>query len=182
MDAKSLGLAGLVLIRPRVFHDDRGFFLESYQLDRYRAAGIDVTFVQDNHSRSTRDTLRGLHYQSTPGQAKLVRVTLGRIWDVAVDIRPESPTFKRWEAVELDAETHAQLFVPVGFAHGFCVLSDVAEVQYKVSTIYDAKTESSIRYDDPELGVAWPVATPRLSARDLEAPSFADYRRRVAAR
>ena len=172
-------LDGLLLIQPQVFGDERGFFLESYNASRYRAAGIEAAFVQDNHSRSVRGTLRGLHYQSSPGQAKLVRVTQGRVFDVAVDIRPGSPSLGRWVGVELDAETHRQLFIPVGFAHGFCVLSDVAEVQYKVSSVYDSSTECSIRYDDPDLGVRWPTEEPLLSARDQSAESFAAYRQRV---
>jgi dTDP-4-dehydrorhamnose 3,5-epimerase len=174
-----LELPGLKLIRPNVFGDARGFFIETYNAGRYAEAGVREAFVQDNHSRSIKNTLRGLHYQSSPGQAKLVRVTLGRIWDVAVDIRPTSPTFGRWHGVELDAEKHEQLFVPIGFAHGFCVLSDFAEVQYKVSALYDAKTECSIDYADPELSVTWPVPEPLLSARDQQAESFAAFRARA---
>ena len=179
MEVIDLELAGLKLIRPKVFGDERGFFLETYSALRYAAVGIDVTFVQDNRSRSAKDTLRGLHYQSSPGQAKLVQVVLGRIWDVAVDIRPTSPTFGRWLGVELDAEKCEQLFVPVGFAHGFCVLSDAAEVEYKVSSPYDGKAECSISYADPDLAVAWPVKTPLLSERDKTAESFATLRARL---
>ena len=179
MQVIDLELSGLKLIRPQVFGDERGFFLETYSAPRYRDAGIDVSFVQDNHSRSIKGTLRGLHYQSSPGQAKLMRVSLGRIWDVAVDIRPESKTFGRWHALELDDEKREQLFIPVGFAHGFCVLSDVAEVQYKVSTPYDGKTECGLSYADPDLKVAWPVSAPLLSARDTSAESFASFRARV---
>jgi len=179
MEVIDFGLDGLKLVRPDVFRDDRGFFFESYNAVRYAAAGLGVPFVQDNHSRSVKGTLRGLHYQSTPGQAKLVRVTRGRIFDVAVDIRRESPTFGRWKSVELDADEHLQLFLPVGFAHGFCVLSDVAEVQYKVSSVYEPSTERAIRYDDPEIGVVWPVRDPVLSKRDQRAESFADFRRRA---
>ena len=179
MEVTPLGLAGLLLVKPRVYGDERGFFLESYNAERYRKAGIDAAFVQDNHSRSVHGTLRGLHYQSRPGQAKLVRVTLGRVFDVAVDIRPGSPTLGQWRGVELDAETHQQLFVPIGFAHGFCVLSDFAEVQYKVSSVYDAAAECSIRYDDPEIGIEWPVPEPLLSQRDREAESFAAFLSRV---
>jgi dTDP-4-dehydrorhamnose 3,5-epimerase len=174
-----LDLEGLKLIRPPVFEDERGFFQETYNAVRYAEARILETFVQDNHSRSIKGTLRGLHYQSRPGQAKLVRVTLGCIWDVAVDIRPGSKTFGHWRGVELDAKKREQLFVPVGFAHGFCVLSDVAEVQYKCSAVYDPKTECSLDYADPELGVAWPVQQPQLSARDQQAESFASFRARV---
>jgi dTDP-4-dehydrorhamnose 3,5-epimerase len=174
-----LDLEGLKLVRPAVFGDERGFFLETYNALRYAEVGITEAFVQDNHSRSIKGTLRGLHYQSHPGQAKLVRVTLGRIFDVALDIRPHSKTFGEWRGLELDAEKREQLFVPVGFAHGFCVLSDFAEVQYKVSAPYDAKTECSINYADPELGVRWPVEQPLLSARDQQAESFASFRARA---
>jgi dTDP-4-dehydrorhamnose 3,5-epimerase len=176
-----LDLSGLKLVQPEVFGDERGFFQETYNAPRYAAAGIAVGFVQDNHSRSVKGTLRGLHYQSSPGQAKLMRVSLGRIWDVAVDIRPDSKTFGQWRAVELDDQKREQLFVPVGFAHGFCVLSDFAEVQYKVSSPYDAKTECGLNYADPELNVAWPIAEPLLSARDKSGESFASYRARVGA-
>ncbi len=176
-----LELPGLKLIQPQVFGDARGFFLETYNAPRYREAGIDTVFVQDNHSLSVKNTLRGLHYQSSPGQAKLVRVSRGRIWDVAVDLRPESKTFGRWHALELDDDKRELLFIEAGFAHGFCVLSDVAEVQYKVSTPYDAKTECALRYNDPDLQVPWPIASPLLSARDQQAESFASFRARVAA-
>jgi dTDP-4-dehydrorhamnose 3,5-epimerase len=179
MQVEDLPLPGLKLIRPRVFRDARGFFLENYHEPRFRAAGIDCTFVQDNHSRSVKDTVRGLHYQSSPGQAKLLRVTSGRIFDVAVDIRPASPTFGKWEGAYLDAEEHAQLFVPVGFAHGFCVMSDTADVHYKVTSVYDPSTECSIAWDDPDIGVRWPTATPVLSARDQDAESFRDYGTRM---
>jgi dTDP-4-dehydrorhamnose 3,5-epimerase len=169
---------GLKLFRPSVFADSRGFFLETYQQRAYAAAGVDITFVQDNHSRSTKGTLRGLHYQSHPGQAKLVRVGRGRIFDVAVDIRPDSPTFGSWHGVYLDDQEHAQLLVPVGFAHGFCVVSDIADVMYKVSAPYDPKTECGLKYDDPDVGVAWPISEPLLSPRDQQAESFATYRAR----
>jgi dTDP-4-dehydrorhamnose 3,5-epimerase len=179
MKVFDLPLAGLKLIQPAVFSDNRGFLLESYNEPRYRAAGVDVRFQQDNHSRSAKGTLRGLHYQSTPGQAKLVRVAAGKIWDVAVDIRPDSSTFGRWHGVELDDQLHQQLFLPVGFAHGFCVLSEFADVQYKVSSPYDAATECGLDYADPELNVAWPVESPVLSARDQRTESFASFRARV---
>ncbi len=179
MQTRELKLAGLKLISPDLFGDSRGFFLESYSEPRYVAAGIECRFVQDNHSRSRQGTLRGLHYQSTPGQAKLLRVASGRIFDVAVDIRPDSPTFGQWEGVTLDAEKHEQLFVPVGFAHGFCVLSETADVMYKVSTVYDAATECTLSWDDPEIAVAWPLSEPLLSTRDRAGESFADYKKRV---
>jgi dTDP-4-dehydrorhamnose 3,5-epimerase len=179
MEIIDLPLAGAKLIRPRVFRDARGFFFESYSQPRYQAAGIGETWVQDNHSASTKGTLRGLHYQSRPGQAKLVRVTTGRIFDVIVDVRPASPTFGRWHGEEIDAEAHEQLYVPIGFAHGFAVLSDTAEVQYKVSSPYDGATECAIRWNDPEIGVAWPLDEPILSARDQTSESFADFRARL---
>ena len=161
--------------------DARGFFFESYHEPRYREAGIDCNFVQDNHARSVRGTLRGLHFQSHPGQAKLLRVASGRIFDVAVDIRPDSPTFGRWSGVYLDAEDHTQFFVPVGFAHGYCVVSDVADVLYKTSNVYDPATETGFAWNDPEVGVEWPVDAPLLSERDLRAESFAVVTRRMKA-
>lgn len=169
---------GLKLVRPSVFRDSRGFFLETYQSESYSAAGMATPFVQDNHSLSVRGTLRGLHYQSAPGQAKLVRVGRGRIFDVAVDIRPESPTFGRWHGVYLDAQDHAQLYIPIGFAHGFCVVSDVADVIYKVSAHYNAATECGLRFDDPDIAIEWPMTQPILSLRDQRTEAFADYRSR----
>ena len=163
-------LGSLILVEPRAFLDERGFFLETFHASRYAELGITETFVQDNHSRSVAGTVRGLHYQAQPGQAKLVSVVRGRIWDVAVDIRRESPTFGEWEAFELDDVAHRQLFLPVGFAHGFCVLSDVADVAYKVSAHYDASLERGIAWDDPALAIPWPAKEPRLSARDLANP------------
>jgi len=182
MEIIDLPLSGAKLIRPRIFRDPRGFFFESYSQARYSAAGISETWLQDNHSASTKGTLRGLHYQSKPGQAKLLRVTLGRIYDVIVDIRPSSPSFGRWHGEEIDADEHTQIYIPIGFAHGFAVLSDAAEVQYKVSAPYDAATECAIRWNDPELGVVWPIAEPILSARDQSSESFAEFRARAEAR
>src|ERR1041384_7097465 len=179
MEIIDLPLAGAKLIRPRVFRDTRGFFFESYSRERYAAGGMPEEWVQDNHSLSRQGTLRGLHYQSTPGQAKLVRVTHGRIFDVLVDIRPGSPTFGRWHGVEIDAEEHSQVYIPVGFAHGFGVLSEVAEVQYKVSAPYDSAHECAIRWNDPELGVAWPIPSPILSERDKVSESFAAFKARL---
>ena len=167
-------LDGLVLLQPRVHGDDRGFFVETFLRDEYRDAGIDVEFVQDNHSRSGRGTLRGLHFQRSPGQAKLVRAARGSIWDVVVDIRPGSPTVGQYEAFELDDVDHRQLFVPIGFAHGFCVLSDEADVTYKVSSLYDAAEERGIAWDDPAIGIKWPMEAPILSDRDRANPSLDD--------
>jgi dTDP-4-dehydrorhamnose 3,5-epimerase len=160
----------VLLIEPQVFPDDRGFFLESYNRERFAAAGIDTLFVQDNHSRSVKGTLRGLHYQRAPGQAKLVRVARGSIWDAAVDIRPGSPTFGQWVAEELSEENQRMLLVPVGFAHGFVVLSEEADVLYKCSHFYVPETEAGIAWDDPDVGLAWPDSAPMLSARDQGNP------------
>jgi dTDP-4-dehydrorhamnose 3,5-epimerase len=169
-------LDGLVVIEPDVFGDDRGFLVETYRDDVWRQLGIDLDFVQHNHSRSVRGTLRGLHFQTEPGQAKLVRCSAGRIFDVAVDLRRESPTFGRWDGHELDDQTHRQLFVPIGFAHGFCVLSDTADVDYQLSSYYDPATEASVAWDDPEIGVEWPIDEPLLSERDKAAPKLAEIR------
>lgn len=179
MEIIDLPLSGAKLIKPRVFRDVRGFFLESYSAARYHAAGMNESWVQDNHSQSRQRSLRGLHYQSTPGQAKLVRVTSGRIFDVIVDIRPSSPTFGQWHGLEIDAEEHIQIYVAVGFAHGFAVLSEIAEVQYKVSTPYDGATECVIRWNDPELGIRWPLTDPVLSERDQRSESFAAFKARI---
>lgn len=168
------GLEGLVLIEPQVFGDERGFFVETFSQDAWREMGVEADFVQHNHSRSSAGTLRGLHFQTSPGQAKLLRCPRGKIFDVAVDLRSDSPTYGKWEGYILDDEKHHQLFVPVGFAHGFCVLSEVADVTYLVSSVYDPETEAGIRWDDPEVGVEWPVAEPLLSLRDVEAPTLSE--------
>jgi dTDP-4-dehydrorhamnose 3,5-epimerase len=167
-------LDGVVLIEPEVYGDERGFLLESFSRAEYAELGIDIEFVQDNHSRSGANILRGLHFQTHPGQAKLVRCGRGRIWDVAVDLRRGSPTYGEWEGYELDDVSHRQLLVPVGFAHGFCVLSDTADVLYKVSSYYDPETESGIAWDDPGVGVEWPISDPQLSERDRNAPKLAE--------
>ena len=167
-------LEGLVLVEPEVFGDDRGFLVETFSVERWRGMGIDVDFVQDNHSRSSRGILRGLHFQTRPGQAKLVRCSRGRIWDVAVDLRRDSETYRQWEGHELDDSSHRQLFVPVGFAHGFCVLSEVADVSYRLSSLYDPSTEAGIAWDDPDVGVGWPIDEPQLSERDRNGPRLAD--------
>jgi dTDP-4-dehydrorhamnose 3,5-epimerase len=171
MEVFDLRLGGLKLIKPKVFRDERGFFLEAFEHERYQQLGIGA-FVQDNHSLSKKDSLRGMHFQSSPGQAKLVRTAVGRIYDVAVDMRPQSPTFGEWEAVILDDISHHQLYLPVGFAHGFCVLSDEAHVMYKVSSPYHPATEKGFRWDDPSIKIQWPVENPIVSERDREAPFF----------
>jgi dTDP-4-dehydrorhamnose 3,5-epimerase len=167
-------LPGVLIVEPRVFEDSRGFFFESYSYRDYAAQGIGDIFVQDNHSRSMRGVLRGLHYQVSPGQAKLVRVALGEVFDVAVDIRWGSPTFGQWVGVTLSAQNRRQLYTPVGFAHGFCVTSEVAEFLYKCSNYYDPQAERGIAWDDPALGIAWPVQAPVLSERDKRHPRLAE--------
>jgi dTDP-4-dehydrorhamnose 3,5-epimerase len=161
---------GLVLIEPAVHADGRGFFLETYRRENYRDLGVEPEFVQDNHSRSQRGTVRAFHFQLEPGQAKLVRAARGAVYDVAIDLRRSSPTYGRHEAFELTEENQRQLFVPVGFAHGFCAVSDVADVTYKVSSYYDPETERGIAWDDPALGVRWPVEEPIVSDRDSKNP------------
>jgi dTDP-4-dehydrorhamnose 3,5-epimerase len=167
-------LEGLVLLEPVVHGDERGFMVETFSRDAWAELGVEVEFVQHNHSRSRRGTLRGIHFQTRPGQAKLVRCARGEILDVAVDLRRGSPTYGQWEAHVLDDVSHRQLFLPVGFGHGFAVLSDVADVAYQVSSLYDPATESGIAWDDPDIGVDWRVAEPLLSARDKTAPTLAE--------
>jgi dTDP-4-dehydrorhamnose 3,5-epimerase len=168
-------LDGPILIAPQVHGDARGFFLETYRKHDYAQLGIHNDFVQDNHSRSRRGVVRGIHYQLPPGQAKLVRCSRGSIMDVVVDLRPRSSTFGRWEAHELSDENHRQMYVPVGFGHGFCVLSDVADVTYKVSNYYDASIERAIAYDDPDIAIEWPPDIElQVSERDATAPRLAD--------
>ena len=167
-------LDGLVLLEPAVHGDARGFLAETFRADELPRHGVEVGFVQDNHSRSVRGTLRGMHFQTRPGQAKLVRCARGRILDVVVDLRPSSPTFGQWEGAALDDEQMHLLFVPVGFGHGFCVLSEVADVVYRLSSYYDPATESGIAYDDPEIGIAWPDLELLVSDRDASAPRLAE--------
>ncbi|MBS1880724.1 MAG: dTDP-4-dehydrorhamnose 3,5-epimerase [Actinobacteria bacterium] len=167
-------LDGLALIEPVVHGDERGFFVETFRSDAWAELGVDAEFVQHNHSRSSRGTLRGLHFQTEPGQAKLLRCARGEILDVAVDLRRDSATYGEWEAYVLDDVKHRQLFVPIGFAHGFVVLSEVADVAYQVSSLYDPATERGIAWDDPDVGVDWRVAEPLLSERDKTAPRLAE--------
>ncbi|HEV2790639.1 MAG TPA: dTDP-4-dehydrorhamnose 3,5-epimerase [Solirubrobacterales bacterium] len=167
-------LDGVVLVEPQVFGDERGFFVETFSRDAWRELGVDVEFVQHNHSRSVKNTLRGIHFQTTPGQAKLVRCVRGEVLDVAVDLRRGSPTYGQWEGHVLSDTNHRQLFVPVGCGHGFAVLSDVADVAYQVSSYYDPATESGIAWNDPDVGVDWQVDEPLLSERDKQAPRLAD--------
>ena len=169
-------LEGVLVIEPLVHRDARGFFLESWRESRYREHGIDVPFVQDNHSRSVRGTLRGLHAQLAPRpMAKLLRCVAGAIFDVAVDVRRGSPTYGGWVGFELSADNFRQLFLPAGFAHGFCVISETAEVEYKCSEIYAPEHEIAIAWNDPRIGVRWPTAEPTLSPRDRDAPPLAEW-------
>jgi dTDP-4-dehydrorhamnose 3,5-epimerase len=167
-------LNGVVLLEPVLHGDERGFFVETYRRDLWAEHGVEAEFVQHNHSRSAKGTLRGLHFQTEPGQAKLVRCARGEIFDVAVDLRRDSPTYGQWEGHLLDDEAHRQLFVPVGFAHGFAVLSDLADVSYLCSSTYDPATEAGIAWDDPEVGIEWPVSDPLVSERDRGAPTLAE--------
>ncbi|MBI4515704.1 MAG: dTDP-4-dehydrorhamnose 3,5-epimerase [Deltaproteobacteria bacterium] len=172
-------LPEIIVVEPDVYRDDRGFFLETYHWEKYRDGGITEPFVQDNHSRSGRATLRGLHAQWRRPQGKLVRVLQGEIFDVAVDIRRGSPRFAHWVGVHLSAENFRQIYVPPGFAHGFCVLSDAAEIEYKCTDLYDPGGELHVRWDDPAIGVAWPIADPLLSAKDRAAPRLAEVAERL---
>ena len=166
------------IVAPRVFKDPRGYFLETFHNEKYTEAGIAVRFVQDNHSFSSRGTLRGLHYQIEQAQDKLVSVVRGEIFDVAVDIRRGSPTFGQWAAARLSDENHYQIFIPKGFAHGFYVLSEVADVVYKCSDLYAPQHERGIRWDDPHTGIEWPLAgEPLLSEKDTAYPTLKNARR-----
>ncbi len=171
----------VLLVQPDVHADGRGFFLETYHADKYRAHGIHGPFVQDNHSRSAIGTLRGLHLQLERPQGKLVRVIEGEIYDVAVDVRRGSPTFGRFVAVALTAENFRQCYVPPGFAHGFCVVSPTAQVEYKCTDLYDPASEIGIAWNDPAIGIPWPVREPILSARDSRHPTLADLADRLPA-
>ena len=167
-------LDGVVLIEPSVFGDERGFFVETFSRDAWREMGVDVEFVQHNHSRSSKGTLRGIHFQTEPGQAKLIRCARGEIVDVAVDLRRGSPTFGQWEGFELSDDNMRSVYVPVGFAHGFCVLSETADFVYKCTSVYDAATERGFRFDDPEVGIEWPDVELLYSERDRSAPLLSE--------
>ena len=174
MQVETAGLPGVVILRPRVFEDERGFFLESYNRRTFNeAVGHQVDFVQDNHSRSARGVLRGLHYQLPPhAQGKLVRVTSGKVFDVAVDVRRSSPRFGKWIGIELSDENHRQLWIPPGFAHGYLVLSEFTDFLYKTTSFYFPRSEAAVRWDDAAVGIAWPDLglAPQLSEKDLAAP------------
>jgi dTDP-4-dehydrorhamnose 3,5-epimerase len=161
-------IPGAIIIEPDVYRDERGFFLETYHARKYQHAGLDLAFVQDNQSSSVKDTLRGLHMQLRNPQGKLVRAIEGEIWDVAVDVRVGSPTFGRWTACSLSEDNFKQFYIPPGCAHGFCVMSDRAQVEYKCTALYDPTDEIGIAYDDGQLGIPWPLANPILSKRDRD--------------
>lgn len=173
-------LPGVKIIDPVVHGDERGFFLESFELERYRsAAGIELPFVQDNHSRSRRGVLRGLHAQARHPQGKLVRVSRGEVFDVAVDIQPGSPTFGTWVGVTLSDTNHRQLWVPPGYAHGFLVLSEIADFEYKCTDTYHPEDEIGVVWNDPDVGIDWPLADPALSAKDARLPRLAELAERT---
>jgi dTDP-4-dehydrorhamnose 3,5-epimerase len=167
-------ISDVIVVTPRVFRDERGFFLETYKRSEFRVAGITEDFVQDNRSYSTMGVIRGLHYQTDPAaQGKLVCVIAGTIFDVAVDIRKDSPAFGKWIGIELSAKNRKMLYIPTGFAHGFAVMSETAEVTYKVTSEYSAEHEAGILWNDPEIGIKWPVNNPLVSAKDKENSPFA---------
>lgn len=176
MEFKKLKIEGLILVEPKVFADERGFFLERYIKTVFAENGIMSDFVQDNHSQSTRGVLRGLHFQLPPhGQAKLVWVTSGEVYDVAVDLRVGSPTFGQWAGARLSAENKAMLFIPQGFAHGFEVLSETADVLYKISDFYYPELDKGIRWDDPDINIQWPLPDPVVSEKDQKHPLLKDF-------
>ena len=178
MKVEHTDLPGVLILHPKVHQDDRGFFLERYHRRRYaRLPGLDLDFVQDNHSRSKRGVLRGLHFQERHPQGKLVSVLAGRVWDVAVDINAQSPTFRRWVGVQLSAENHRQFYIPPGYAHGFCVLSEQADLLYKCTDFHHADDERGLLWSDPDLAIDWPVREPILSPRDAANPNLQGYLR-----
>jgi len=169
-------LSDCIIIEPKVYCDDRGFFLETFQAERYATVGITLPFVQDNHSRTSKGVLRGLHFQKTKPQGKLVRVVRGEVYDVAVDIRLGSPTYGRWEAVVLSEDNKKQFWVPPGFAHGFMVISDFADFEYKCTDYYDPTDEGSLLWNDPDLNIPWPIKSPFISIKDSQAPLLANIK------
>lgn len=167
-------LPGVLIIEPAVFGDERGFFVESFQANRYRDAGITLPFVQDNHSRSRKGVLRGLHFQRTRPQGKLVRASRGAVFDVAADVNPASPTFGQYVGITLSDENHRQIWIPPGYAHGFCVLTEVADFEYKCTDLYYPDDEDGVRWNDPDLNIDWPIGTPLLSTKDQALPLLKD--------
>ena len=182
MEVVKTPLGGVLLIKPKVWGDARGYFVETWQQERYAAAGIDLPFVQDNHSRSAYGILRGLHFQKTRPQGKLVHVSSGSVFDVAVDIRAGSPSFGQWYGVELTQDNQWQLWVPPGLAHGFVVTSEYAHFHYKCTEYYCPQDEGAIRWNDPDLGVVWPVECPVLSQKDAVAPSWREFQASLGTR
>ena len=174
MNVTETKLAGVLIFEPKVFGDSRGFFKETFQSERYREAGIEYTFVQDNYSRSQKGVLRGLHFQITKPQGKLVSCPKGAVFDVAVDIDPESTTYGQYVGVELTEENHKQLWVPPGYAHGFCVLSETADFQYKCTDYYDPSDEGGVIWNDPDVAIEWPIANPSLSSKDALLPTLSE--------
>ena len=174
MNVTETKLAGVLIIEPKVFGDSRGFFKETFQAERYREAGIEYTFVQDNYSRSQKGVLRGLHFQITKPQGKLVSCPKGAVFDVAVDIDPESTTYGQYVGVELTEENHKQLWMPPGYAHGFCVLSETADFQYKCTDYYDPSDEGGVIWNDPDVAIEWPIDNPSLSSKDALLPTLAE--------
>jgi dTDP-4-dehydrorhamnose 3,5-epimerase len=172
---ESRHLGEIVVLVPEIFQDSRGFFMETFREDQFKALGLPSQFVQDNHSRSVKGVLRGLHFQWEPPMGKLMRVSLGSAFLVAVDIRTGSPTLGKWFGIEVSAENRHQVWAPAGFARGFCVLSEVAEIQYKCTALYSGKGESGIRWNDTQVGIEWPVREPHLSEKDLKAQTLKQW-------
>lgn len=180
MEVIKTTIDGVLLVKPKIFGDARGYFVETWQKERYEECGIDLPFVQDNHSKSSKGILRGLHFQKNHPQGKLVMVSYGEVFDVAVDIRENSPTFGKWYGAILNQENQNQLWIPPGLAHGFVVLSDVAYFHYKCTDYYHPNDEGSIRWNDPELAIDWPIDfEPLLSDKDSKAPWFKDFRKEI---
>ena len=175
MEFIQLSIPDVILIKPTVFEDHRGFFMESYHIDKFNSGGIKCNFVQDNHVRSVYNTLRGLHFQVKYPQAKLLRCLKGKVLDVAVDIRQGSPTYGQWVGEELSEDNHYQLFIPEGFAHGYYVMSKTADIIYKCSEIYHPEDEQGIRWNDPDIAIEWPGIYPILSEKDLQLPFLKDF-------
>jgi dTDP-4-dehydrorhamnose 3,5-epimerase len=175
MNVEERALGEIVVLVPETFHDERGFFMESFRADQFKSLGLPHEFLQDNHSRSACGVVRGLHFQYDAPMGKLMRVTLGSAYLVAVDIRKGSPTLGQWFGIEASAENRRQVWAPAGFARGFCVLSEIAEVQYKCTAIYNQHGESGIRWDDPALGISWPVVDVKVSDKDRRAPTLEQW-------
>lgn len=182
MKVTETALEGVLIIEPKVFGDARGFFKETFQIERYADAGLNLSFVQDNHSRSARGVLRGLHLQKSRPQGKLVSCSRGSVYDVAVDINPESKTFGQYVGVELSEDNHLQMWIPPGYAHGFCVLSEIADFQYKCTDLYFPEDEAGLIWNDPDVDIDWPIKTPQLSAKDQQLPSLADIAKQLGGR